>query len=135
MPTGERYGAWHVVSITSMSGVDGNDAAAVLTQENAAGALRVRWDEGRPVRISVKIESCYPDDEDFYQYYSIPTALWHVLSPGEVADRLEADFGTWLKQARLGCGETARLELFKMAGLRSAARDFASRLRYLSGGR
>lgn len=135
MPTGERHGAWHVVSITSMSGVAGGDAAATLTQQNAAGELRARWDEGGPVRISVTIESCYSDDEDFHQSYSVPTARWHALSPSEVADRLDADFGTWLGQAKSACRDVARLELFKMARLRPAAKDFAARLRYLSGGR
>jgi hypothetical protein len=135
MPTGERYGAWHVVSITSMSGVAGNDAAAILSQENAAGELSADWDQGGPVLISIKIKSCYSEDEDFHQSYPIPAVRWHALSPSEVADRLEADFGTWLSQAKLACRETVRLELFRMARLRPAAKDFAARLRYLSGGR
>ncbi|MET1110149.1 MAG: hypothetical protein ABWX67_01335 [Allosphingosinicella sp.] len=136
MPTGERHGAWHVVSITSMSGDGASaDAAAVLTQENEAGEFSAAWDEGGPVRISVRIRSCSSDDEDFRQSYSVPTARWHALGPGKAADRLEADFGAWLDQARLACRETARLELFRMARLRPAARDFAARLRYLSGGR
>jgi hypothetical protein len=136
MPTGERYAAWQVVSITSVSGDGASaDAMAILTQENAAGELSADWDEGGPVRISVRIRSCYSDDEDFHQSYSVPTVRWHALSPGEVADRLEADFGAWLGQAQSACRETARLELFKMARLRAAAKDFAARLRYLSGGR
>jgi hypothetical protein len=133
-PTGERHGAWHVVSITSMSGAGGADAAAVLTQGNAAGELRARWDEGGPVRISVKIETCYSDDQDFYQSYSFRIVRWHALSAGQVADRLEADFRNWLSQAQSACREEARLDLFKMARLRAAAKDFAARLRYLSGG-
>ena len=135
MPTGERHGAWLVVSITSLSGVWGGDAAANLSQENAAGELSADWDEGGPVQLSVKIKSCYADDEDFHQSYSIPTARWHALSPNDVADRLESDFATWLGQAKLACRGTARLELFKPAKLRAAAKDFAARVRYLSGGR
>jgi hypothetical protein len=136
MPTGERHGAWHVVSITSVSGDGASaDAAAMLTQENEAGELSADWDEGGPVLISVRIQSCYSDDKDFHRSYSFPTARWNALSAGEVADRLESDFRTWLKQARLGCREGKRTARFKMAGLRSAARDFSERLRYLSGGR
>jgi hypothetical protein len=134
IPTGERHGAWHVVSITSLSGVAGDDASAILTQENAAGELKAHWVQGGPLRISAKIESCYSEDEDFYQSYSFPIVRWHALGAGEIAGRLEADFGTWLGQAKSACREATRLDLFKMARLRAAAKDFAARVSYLSGG-
>ena len=136
MPTGERYGAWQVVSITSLSG-DGSagDASAILVQENAAGQLSADWDEGGPVTISVKISDCHGDDEDFFKSYSIPTGRWHRLSAGQAADRLEGDFRAWLGQARLACRDTVRLDLFRMERMRAAAKDFVARVHYLSGGR
>ncbi len=134
IPTGEKHGRWHVTSITSISG-DGaeSDAAAGLAQSTDAGELSVRWDERGAVVTSINIRSCYGENEDYSQSYSVESVKWVALSKREAAKRIEADFSTWLDQARLACGKNVNLSLFDMAQLRGAVSAFAARLKRLRG--
>ena len=132
IPTGARFGAWHVVSITSVSGTGHDDATAMLIQDNEAGKIRVDWEQGRRVVISMRIDDCHGEDEDFSEGYSVEPAQWLRQRDGGAA-RLQADFSTWLDQARLGCRSDVRLDLSRLEHLPAAAADFSSRLGALSG--
>lgn len=127
-PTGRWIGPWHVVSISSLSGVGGGDAAAVLAQEHAAGTLEVNWEQGGPVHVSVRIEDCRDEDEEFRQRYSVPLERW-VRLPGGGGRRLEADFAAWLAQARLECRDGTRIDAFRLDRIRAAAAEFTARVR------
>lgn len=130
IPTGEWHGAWHVVSITSLSGIAGDDAAAVMAQETEAGRIKIDWEQGRAVVISIDVEHCRGEDEDFTQVYAVDPARWVRQRDGG-ARRLRADFSAWLDQARLACRSGVRLDLFRLTGLRAAAADFTARVREL----
>jgi hypothetical protein len=131
IPSGLRIGPWHVVSISSLSGVSGDDAAVVLAQDNAAGRLEANWEEGGSVHVSIRIKDCRNEDDDFDQGYSVPVERWLLLRGGG-GRRLEADFAAWLAQARLECAEVNRLDAFRLDRIRAAAAEFSARLRILS---
>jgi|GEM_PF-2746786 len=131
MPTGARFGRWHVVSISSLSGVAGDDASAVLVQETRGGTLQAEWDQGGPVMVSIDIEDCTGEDEDFSSGYRVPEAEWLALADGGAA-RLRTGFEAWLAEARRSCPR--RVSHFRLDGLAGASRDFTARIRALRGG-
>jgi hypothetical protein len=53
-------------------------------------------------------------------------------SRGGGGRRLKADFAVWLAQARLECGDAARLDSFRLDRIRAAAAEFTARVRILS---
>jgi hypothetical protein len=131
IPQGARHGPWHVTSISSVSGVDGNDAAVMLTQEIDGDELTVRWDGGGHVRISIDIDGCVAD-EDFEQTYAIPLDAWQALSSQARARHLKRTFDTWTQQARLACTEPNGTDNFQLRMLSIASDDFNRRLDYFS---
>jgi hypothetical protein len=131
IPSGLWIGPWHVVSISSLSGVSNDDAAVILAQETAAGTLDANWEEGGPVHVSIRIKDCRDEDHDFRQRYRVPVERWLRLPRGG-GRRLEADFATWLAQARLECGEATRLDAFRLDSIRAAAAEFTARVRIWS---
>jgi hypothetical protein len=131
IPQGAMHGPWHVTSINSISGVDGNDAAVMLTQEVDGGELTVRWDAGRPVRISIDVDKC-DADEDFYQTYSIPLGAWQALSSQARARHLKRTFVNWIQQTRLACSKPKSADRFDLTLLSTASDDFNRRLDYFS---
>ena len=131
-PSGQRFGAWHVVSIVSTSGVSLGDPAAVLTQGNHAGELEVYWTGGSPVMIAIYVNDCDGDGTDFERFESVELAQWLQLNDGG-AERLETDFTEWLGEARQACPGELGLDQFQMDELPAAAADFSHRLRGLSG--
>ncbi|SDA25214.1 hypothetical protein [Sphingomonas sp. NFR15] len=133
-PTGKTFGPWHVVSISSLSGTEGNDASVVLTQGEEPNTLQARWTDGGPVVVSINIEKC-SGENDFEAVYSVEVARWLRLSQREVQKRLRSDMTTWLDQARLACRSPAVVTAFKMTDLDRAAMDFTERLKYFAGDR
>jgi hypothetical protein len=131
IPSGLWIGPWHVVSISSLSGVSNDDAAVILAQETAAGTLEANWEEGGPVHVSIRIRDCRDEDRDFQQHYRVPVERWLQLRGGG-GRRLEADFAAWLAQARLECRNGTRLDAFRLDRIRPAAAEFTARLRILS---
>ena len=131
IPTGARFGPWHVVSISSLSGVSGDDASAILVQEKRGDTLQADWDQSGPVTVSIDIEDCTGEDEDFSRGYQVAEADWLAQADGGAA-RLQADFVAWLAEARRSCPRSA--SRFRLDGLARAAGDFTSRVRALSGG-
>ncbi len=137
-PTGQHFGAWHVVSINSVSGAGGDDASALIVQEQNCRAeggvcdeLRVNWDQGFNVRVSIDIDDCRGEDEDFEQSYSITVKRW--MKAGRMVERrIESDFKTWLGQAALACESADRAEAFDLKQLRPAVRNFTQRLAWFS---
>lgn len=100
-PTGKTYGPWHVVSISSLSGTEGNDASVVLTLGEHPNIFEVSWTQGGPVVVSINIDKCY-GEEDFEASYSVAVASWLTLSRSEMQKRVRADITTWLDQAKAG---------------------------------
>ncbi|MGC1469172.1 MAG: hypothetical protein WA793_07300 [Sphingorhabdus sp.] len=131
MPQGAVHGAWHVISISSISGVGGNDASVMMTQEIAGDDLTIRWDEGGHVVISVDIDDCFAD-EDFEQSYAVPLSAWQALSRKARARHLTRTFATWVEQARLSCKKSKSADKFKVGSLTRASDDFNRRLDYFS---
>ena len=141
MPTGQQFGSWHVISITSVSGDGGNgdgDASAMIVQDrncddegNSCDELGVRWDQGSKVSVSIEINDCHSEDEDFYQTYSIPVARW-TKAGRAMEGRVESDFEAWLGQAILACNSAKRAKAFDLKQLRPAVRNFTHRLGWLS---
>ena len=131
-PTGKKFGAWHVVSISSLSGTEGDDASVILTQGEEPNTLQASWTQGGPIVVSINIEKCSGED-DFEASYSVEARRWLQLSRHAVQMRLRADVSAWLDQAKLACGSTPAIEAFKIDSLDAAASDFADRLRYFSG--
>lgn len=131
-PTGRKFGPWHVVSISSLSGTEGNDASVILTQGEEPNTLQASWAQGGPVVVSINIEKCSGED-DFKASYSVEAKRWLQLSRHAIQMRLRADVNAWLGQAKLACGSTPAINAFKIDSLEAAASDFTDRLRYLSG--
>jgi hypothetical protein len=131
-PTGRHFGVWHVTSISSMSGVDPDDAADVLVQETEIGRLQASWYQPGRVAIEMRIDDCYGEGDELDYGYSVELDRWLRQTDGGGA-RLRADFATWLAQARLACREAINLNLFQLDRLDEAATEFSVRLRYLSG--
>lgn len=130
-PTGGDHGAWHVVSITSLSGVGGDDASAVLVQEYPAGRIALDWRQGGEVMVSIRIESCTDEDNDLGHHYSMsPADLVHMPLP-RLISQLESDFSTWLAEARRTCQHPERLRRFRLERLADALADYVDRVRYL----
>jgi hypothetical protein len=126
-PQGAMHGAWHVISISSISGVGGDDASVMMTQESAGDELTIRWDQGGRVVISVDIDDCFAD-EDFEQSYAVPLSAWQALSRKERARHLTTTFATWIEQARLSCKKLKSADKFKFGSLTRASDDFNRRL-------
>jgi hypothetical protein len=140
-PTGQYFGAWHVISTTSLSGDGGDgdgDASAMIVQErncrNESGRcdkLGINWIQGSKISVSIRINDCLGEDEDFDQSYSIPAARWSKA--GKVmAERVESDFKAWLGQAALVCDPVIRVKAFDLKQIRPAVRNFTQRLAWLS---
>ena len=129
-PSGQRFGAWHVVSIVSTSGVSLGDPAAVLSQENDAGEMSVYWDAGGPVLIAIDVNDCDGEGTDFERSEFVEIEQWLQLSNGG-ANRLEENFTKWLGEARRACRSDLGLDRFQMDELPAAAADFSRRLRGL----
>jgi hypothetical protein len=141
IPTGQHFGPWHVISITSLSGDGGDgdgDASAMIVQEHNCRAegghcdeLGINWIQGANVSVSIRINDCLGEDEDFEQSYSIPVARW--TEAGRVMEkRVESDFRAWLGQAALACDSADRAKAFDLKQLRPAVRNFTQRLTWLS---
>jgi hypothetical protein len=131
-PTGERFGSWHVVSISSLSGTGGDDASVILTQGEDPNVFQVLWTQGGPIVVSINIEKCVGED-DFEASYSVEPSRWLQSSRRAVQMRLRTDLTAWLGQAKLACGSTTAIEDFKIDSLDAAASDFTDRLRYFAG--
>lgn len=131
-PAGKKFGPWHVVSISSLSGTEGNDASVILIQGEEPNTLQVSWTQGGPVVVSINIEKCSGED-DFEASYSVEARHWLQLSRYAIHMRLRADVSAWLGQAKLACGSTPAFKAFKIDSLDAAASDFTDRLRYFSG--
>jgi hypothetical protein len=138
IPTGQQFDAWHVSSITSLSGTEGNDASASISQQkncdsdgNGCDELDVHWIQGGNVVISANFQDCYREDEDFEPAYSVSVDRWLHLGKG-IEGRIEADFRAWTEQAHLSCANPARIDAFKLTHVRQAVRNFTQRLAYLS---
>lgn len=130
-PTGKMFGAWRVVSISSLSGTEGNDASVILTQGDAPNTLQASWTQGGPVVISIDIEKCW-GESDFQASYSVEVKRWLQLSRRAVQKRLRADVIAWLGQAKLSCESTLAINTFRIDGLDAAVSNFTDRLRYFS---
>ena len=130
MPTGARFGRWHVVSISSVSGVSVGDAFAILAQETGAGRLEAEWEQGGPVIVSIDIADCGGEDEDFERSSSVAPAQWLALPCGGA--RLQADFAAWLAEAQRTCRRKA--SSFRLDDLDRAAGAFTARVRALARG-
>jgi hypothetical protein len=131
-PIGKAFGPWHVVSISSLSGGEGNDASVILTQGEEPNKLQARWTQGGPVVVSINIEKCSGDDA-FEAFYSVDPMRWLQMSRRTMRMRLRADVVTWLAQAKLACHATSAVDAFKIDSLDAAATDFSDRLRYFAG--
>lgn len=119
IPSGKSYGAWRVISISSIDGVSGDDPAVSLTQGDDSNVLEVRWQEGTSINASIYIEKCR--GEDSFE------ASETMTSPEDVETRLRTKFHLWMGQAKRACGSRP---LFKMKGLDKAVNDFTDRLRF-----
>ena len=128
MPTGARFGPWQVVSISSASGVSGDDAFATLVQETRRGTMQADWEQGGAVIVSIDLRRCGRGGEDFERGYSIPQSQWLALPDGGAA-RLQADFSAWLREAGRACRQ--RAAALRLDRLAPAARDFTARVRAL----
>lgn len=129
VPTGAYFGPWHVISITSASGVSGDDAVAMIVQQRRGGELQVGWEQGGSVIVSIDIDRCGDPDEDFERSDRIGQTRWLAMADGGAA-RLRADFAGWLAEARRLCPR--RAAAFRLDRLAPAARDFTARLRALA---
>lgn len=130
-PSGEAHGPWQVVSITSLSGVAGNDASVVLAQDSGSSELNVHWKQGGPITVSARIKDC-DGDEDFDPFYKVEATRWLRMSRREAVQRLHSDFSAWLGQARLACTASRDLTAFKLDKLDAAVADFHERLSYFA---
>jgi hypothetical protein len=130
VPTGAHFGPWHVISISSASGVAGDDAVAMIVQERRGSELEVDWEQGGSVIVSIDIESCGAGDEDFERSDAIALDQWLAM-PDAGAARLRSDFTAWLAEARRLCPR--RTAPFRLDRLAPAARDFTARVRALGG--
>lgn len=119
IPSGKSYGVWHVISISSIDGVSGDDPAVILTQGDDSNVLEVRWSNGISINASIYIEKCR--GEDSFEASEI------MESPEDVETRLRAKFRLWVDQAKRDCGSRPP---FKMKGLDAAVSDFTDRLRF-----
>ncbi|KQM33105.1 hypothetical protein [Sphingomonas sp. Leaf10] len=128
-PTGKTFGAWHVVSISSLSGTEGNDPSVILPQGDAPNTLQASWTQGGPVVISFDIERCL-GESDFQASYSVEVKRWLQLSRRAVQKRLRADVNAWLGQAKLACRSTPAINTFRIDGLDAAVSYFTDRMRY-----
>jgi hypothetical protein len=130
-PTGGQYGPWHVTSISSLSGVGGDDAMALIVQENEAGRIEMVWLQDSDVVISFRVEACGADG-DFLRTYNMSPARWAHRAAPALARRLESEFVAWRAEARRTCRDAARLDAFRFDALAAALADFTERLRYLA---
>ena len=127
IPQGVWHGFWQVISISSMSGASGDDAAVMISQEVDGDELTVRWDEGGRVVISVDINECFAD-EGFEQTYAVPLNAWQALSNRARARHLKTTFVTWIEQARISCTKQKSIDKFQFVMLTRASDDFNRRL-------
>ena len=127
-PTTNTFGAWHVISIASMSGTEGDDPSALISQEIEGGELSVVWSGRERIIVSVNVDDCYAEDQDFKQFYIVPIDQWLTMSQDEAANRLAKDFSTWISQALLSCRRPNTIGQFRLAEIKPAARDFMRRL-------
>lgn len=136
-PNGEQFHRWQVSSISSLSGVSGDDASAVLQQNRGCtpegydcSELTVRWVKGSYVTVSITVANCNGDKE-FGASYKMPVDRW--LNQRRKSERLvEASFRTWLDQARAQCRGPNRLGDFDLKSLRPALRNLTLRIAGLS---
>jgi len=119
IPSGKSYGAWRVISISSIDGGSGGDAAVILTQGDDSNVLEIGWDEGTSINASMYIEKCR--GEDSFE------ASESMTSPEDVEKRLRTKFRLWIGQAKRACGSRPP---FKMKDLDAAVNDFTDRLRF-----
>jgi hypothetical protein len=138
IPTGQQFGRWHVSSITSLSGDGGDDASALIVQEQncrkeggRCDELGINWIQGSKVSVSIRINDCRGEDNDFEQSYSIPVVRWAKAGQAMEA-RVESDFRAWLAQAALACDSADRAKAFDLKQLKPAVRNFTQRLTWLS---
>ena len=137
-PTGQVFGSWRVISINSMSGVDGDDASAMIVQTQgclpnigACDELQVSWTQKSDVQISVRVKDCLEEFEDFSASYSVPVDRW-LKADRAMENRIFADFTMWLAQAKLACRKPDRAIAFDLRKLKPAVRNFTARLRYFA---
>ena len=135
-PTGKQFGHWHVTSISSLSGTEGDDASVSLVQEHGCSiegygcsGVEARWVQGSDVIISADIDSCRGED-DFFRSFSVPAERW-VQDRDAAEKRVVANFRTWLKIAKARCAP-ARVRPFNMSEITPAVREFSNRLTYWS---
>jgi hypothetical protein len=129
VPTGAYFGPWHVISISSASGVSGDDAVAMMVQERHGDELQVGWEQGGSVIFSIDIDRCGDPDEDFERSGRVAQSEWLAMADGGAA-RLRAGFAGWLAEARRLCPR--RAAAFRLTALPAAARDFTARIRALA---
>ena len=126
-PSGQHFGPWKVVSISSLSG-DGesDDPFATLLQDADGGQLSAVWD-GQKLEIKILIENCASGNE-FSQSYEIRNSQLLSISKRQFINRLNDDFTTWVAQANLAC-ETDTNVAFDFRRLDAAASNFINRIR------
>lgn len=130
-PTGARHGAWHVVSITSLSGVRGDDASAILVQENEAGRIELDWQQGSNIVLSFRIQNCTGDDDLSHSDAITLAELAHMPLPA-LTRRAAGHLSDWFAEARRTCRNPGRLDSFQLQLFAEAFADFVARVRSLA---
>ena len=127
LPTGARFGAWHVTSIGSLSGAGAGDASAGLGQSSGEDSVELNWSEDT-VTVSIHFEGCN-GDEEFDPSYGVSTARWLAEGDDALFRRVERDLQTWTEQAELSCASRRNVRWIAFEHLRPALDDFTARVR------
>jgi hypothetical protein len=130
MPHSQNFGAWSVVSISSVSGDgSGEDDGPFfwLSQSKDGASLEAEW-RSTELRISIAIDNCSAED-DFFQTYQIPSAVVYNTPKRQLINRLKADFSMWIAQAKFVCENDKKIEALDLQNLNNAASYFIDRLR------
>jgi hypothetical protein len=128
-PQGKEIGPWRVIWITSMSGVDGDDASAMIVQEvnkpsiGDGDLIEANWFQNS-VTLNLRIQNCRGEDEDFDRSLRMATEGWLKQSDDVAATVLGGVIRGWLNEARAECSARSVRRIFRLDRLQEASRLF-----------
>ena len=126
IPVGKQFGPWHVTWISSLSGVDGDDAQVMLTQHvndrdgHDGDIIEAVWFQ-RTVDLSIDIRNCTADGKDFERTLSLETSSWLKLSKDQSVQVFGNNIHKWMNAAKKECTSRPVTKIFKMERVKAAS--------------
>jgi hypothetical protein len=130
----KSFGAWYVMSDTEKASDHKNHWVRLGQSQNdddkpVGDWIDAEWSlEKREIKMSINILDCDKDGRSFERLSSFEAKQWTSVGAKAAAVKYQAAANDWIKQATSQCTERKAGNIFKIAKLDLAMKDFLNRI-------